>query len=365
MPTVLFYSYILLLSTFFVYFSENGKGRIDKYTFIIIAFLLVFIPSAIRYDVGTDYFNYIDIYNNIESETRLELGFYYINLFLKVLDAHSQWSIAVFAFMFSFFCFKGYPEKHGWVVHFVLMCLVYFLSFNGIRQAVAIALCFWSIRLFLDNKLFLFLLVSLAGALFHKTAVVFTLIGLLSFIPVHDVIKRIYAPILVVISLFVFYFKSSEVFVFLESVLRFLGMNYYAGYFSDKTHFVATELGTGIGVLSQLFFSVFFLINTKYILELNKRNWILILLVSAYALSLILSAQIVLFSRLAFVFIVALPYAVYILLRLDIHKKLNYSVVLFFVFILFLSFFKNSFSFPSSYGDSKINPYRTVISEHQ
>lgn len=62
MATVIFYNFILLSSTFFVWLSEKGKGNLERYFFLGLAFLLVCVPAAIRYDVGADYMSYLAIY---------------------------------------------------------------------------------------------------------------------------------------------------------------------------------------------------------------------------------------------------------------------------------------------------------------
>src|SRR5690554_4211706 len=101
MATVLFYNFIVLSSTFFVWLSEKGRTYVDRWVLLWIAFLIVFVPSAIRYGVGTDFFNYVDIYENLENYTWMEQGFYFINWALKSVDAHPQWSMAAFAFIFT------------------------------------------------------------------------------------------------------------------------------------------------------------------------------------------------------------------------------------------------------------------------
>lgn len=51
METSLLYTTMLLLSTFFVWFSE-------KRIYLIIAFMILVVPFIINYGRGMDYFNY-------------------------------------------------------------------------------------------------------------------------------------------------------------------------------------------------------------------------------------------------------------------------------------------------------------------
>lgn len=108
MTTVIFYNFILLSSTFFVWLSEKGRTYLDRWVLLFIAFLIIFMPSALRYGIGADYFNYLEIYQNPSLlefyKNKHEYGFYYINKFLRSVDAHFQWSFAVFAFIFFLCC---------------------------------------------------------------------------------------------------------------------------------------------------------------------------------------------------------------------------------------------------------------------
>ncbi len=64
MTTLIFYNFIFFSSTFFVWLSEKGHTYFDRIIILSIAFLIIFLPSAIRYDIGVDYLNYLEIYNN-------------------------------------------------------------------------------------------------------------------------------------------------------------------------------------------------------------------------------------------------------------------------------------------------------------
>ncbi len=139
MATVIFYNLILFSSTFFVWLSEKGKRNSDRIFLLSIAFLIVFVPSALRYDIGTDYVNYIDIYKNLDDWQHMEKGFYFVNWILKSLDANQQWIIIILAFLFLIIAFKSYPKKDIWLFHLVFILILWFSSFNIVRQAVTLS----------------------------------------------------------------------------------------------------------------------------------------------------------------------------------------------------------------------------------
>ncbi len=105
--------------------SEKGRTRFDRWFLLGIAFLLVFVPAAIRYDIGTDYVNYLAIYEGTSATKTLEPYkfkeplFYFVNWFYQSIDAHFQWVFATFAFIFTAVAFKAYPKKNAWLLHFL------------------------------------------------------------------------------------------------------------------------------------------------------------------------------------------------------------------------------------------------------
>ena len=70
------------------------RYKLDRWLLLFIGFLIVFIPSAIRYGVGADYFSYVNIYQNLEQYEWMESGLYYVNYLLSSIGAHFQWSFA-------------------------------------------------------------------------------------------------------------------------------------------------------------------------------------------------------------------------------------------------------------------------------
>lgn len=56
--TIVLYNSILLFSTLFIYLSEKTTTVLQRKICLVIAFLIIFIPAAIRYFVGVDLPNY-------------------------------------------------------------------------------------------------------------------------------------------------------------------------------------------------------------------------------------------------------------------------------------------------------------------
>lgn len=369
MATVIFYNFILLSSTFFVWLSERMHYKLDRWFLLGIAFLLVFVPAAIRYDIGTDYVNYLAIYEGTSATKTLEPYkfkeplFYFVNWFYQSIDAHFQWVFATFAFIFTAVAFKAYPKKNAWLLHFLFFSMLWFFSFNGMRQAVALAWCLLAMFNFFERKYFAFFVFSFIGATFHQSALLITLAGVAALIPLGSIFKSRIAPIFFIGFIAFTLVSMNIVLLYMEQLLNILGMTKYANYFSSSTHFIERDFGTGLGVLAKVLFSIYIILNSAQFLKANKNYWLLIVLVLAYAVGVVLANNIIIFGRMADTFVIGPIIGGYVLLSLPSNKQMNQVVLGAFLIFLALSFIKDGMGIETSYADPKRNPYQTIFSK--
>lgn len=362
MATVSFYTLIFLISTFFVYISDKGKGALERKVFLCLAFLIFFVPSAIRYDIGTDYLNYVDIYENIEYHKYIEPAYYYLNLGLNLLGADSQWVFIISAFIFSFVSFKSYPTKNAWIIHVALMGMLWFFSFNVVRQAIAISFCLLAISKFLNGQPKYFFVLTLIASLFHTSAILIFITGMISFIPLNRKIKNSIIPIIFILIILSAWLYTNIFLEIVDQVLSLLNLNKYAGYFGG-IHFIEADFGSGLGALARILFSSYIIFNTKSFLALGKNYWLLILLVFFYAFGIVLADNIIIFGRFADTFVIGPIVSTYVLYNLTENKQKHRTVVYIFLIYLLLNFIKDSFGEKTSYADPKRNPYQTIFHE--
>ncbi|EOE5321826.1 EpsG family protein [Providencia rettgeri] len=157
-----------------------------KTSFLILLppFSVYFLVSSLQYNVGSDYFSYIYIYQNSWVMDKYfnsgEYFFYYSNLILNYFSAPPQSIFFVFSFIQSFFIFYFFKEikKRGlslWLLFFIFFTVTNILhnQMNGIRQYAALTLL-PIISLFLyDKKYFKFFIFTLIAMSFHSTAIIF------------------------------------------------------------------------------------------------------------------------------------------------------------------------------------------------
>ncbi|EFJ2725119.1 O118/O151 family O-antigen polymerase, partial [Escherichia coli] len=132
------YNSIVLLALLFCYLKRFFLPRY----FTVCLFLVLWVPLALRYGIGRDYFSYIEIYKNVlVARDGIELGFYYINYILAYFNFHYQYLFALSSFITVYFCVKSFDRDYT-LVSIILFCaLIYLQAFSIIRQMIAVSLC--------------------------------------------------------------------------------------------------------------------------------------------------------------------------------------------------------------------------------
>lgn len=194
--------YIMFL--FVLIYVSVYLAVVEKHTssFLVIlpAFFVYFMVAAFQYDVGTDYFSYIDIF---EDESRHwfyfnkgEYLYFALNQLLSWISLPSQSIFIAISFIQAtlFFLYLKIVKNKDftvWLFFVVFFCVtnIYNNQLNGLRQYVVIAgLPLFSLLVH-DKKLFKSLFLLFLLSLFHNTAwfllVVYPLIYLQKIISKH------------------------------------------------------------------------------------------------------------------------------------------------------------------------------------
>lgn len=168
------------LSTLFASLKPNGAWAVGLKRlaplFFLLSFLVLFLLSGFRVDVGIDYPSYIRIfweYIDWGQAAHLEPGF---QLIFSVIEATTMDPQHIFVIS-SLITLGGIfwsIKKHSVspAMSVFLFCAMGFLShsFNLTRQFIAISIVLMSLRFLLDKQLLKYALTVALAALFHQTA---------------------------------------------------------------------------------------------------------------------------------------------------------------------------------------------------
>ena len=288
---------ILLICFASSYIAEKGNTATLRLFARWIVFLCLVLPAALRYETGTDYGNYVDIFLRMDSSTDYEIGWKYLNLIIKNYGLSVQWIFVISAILIYYpICFK-LNRKH-FCISIVLYIILgfYFKSYNTLRQSIAVSFVLWAIIDIEKKKYVRSVLLILVGYLFHISVLFILPCLLISQIK----LKGKWFPFAVlVVGLFLIIKVNVLEIVFNVLALASHDFARYAGtWYANKM-----VIGTGLGILISLgsvALSCFFYsrIVTLYPSKKNVLNLTII-----YIWTYFLAAQYIIFGRLRDLFI--------------------------------------------------------------
>lgn len=220
------YICILLLVSLFSfkeYFLKKRKG----YFFI---FLLLFLCMGLRdYRVGTDLKHYLAAYNYLSSVDtfiwkykNFEIGYIFFCYLLGKIKINKDFFIFLVSFLSLYPIYLLFKKNSRYPItatFFYLSLGLYFFSFSGLRQTIAIGISCLSFKFIKEKKVIKFFIIILIATLFHKSAVFF----LIAY-PLYYFKLNFYHYIEIIILSLIFFIYQDKIGIFLYSIIK--GRNY-------------------------------------------------------------------------------------------------------------------------------------------
>ena len=172
-----------------VYRNKKKKNMLLCGVFFILIFLILALrhPSmGIDLGYGTSY-GYLSSFSYLSrlpikelimlnGYLNYEMGYILLNRLIGVVSNDQQFFLACCAFIsllpVSYVIWK--KSDNICLSYFIYLGLpVFLLLFSGIRQSIAIGLCFYSIIYIQEKKLFKFVAIIIIATLFHSSAIIF------------------------------------------------------------------------------------------------------------------------------------------------------------------------------------------------
>lgn len=360
--TYFIYNSILIFSTLFVWLSEKAKNGNSRFILLSIAFLIIFIPAAIRYNIGSDYWGYEELYNNylMGFDIKQEIGYQFLLDILIFFGFPAHSFIILSSFIIYFILFLSYPKKGVTIYHFAYMVVFYLISYNLIRTAIVLSLCLLFFRYYIENRSkiiqFFILLIALS---FHQSVVLIIIPLFLIWIKFDKLFKyKLFVLLFIIISIAIFFFKDKFILIIINSgIIELLGYGHYL----SLEYFKEVEINTGLGILlkvSLLLFSLYFYSNIE-----DKYRSIVIVSSIVLIYSIIMQSSIEIFSRVERFYIFGFIFA---FLGFYFSKKCYFQklVLIFAIFwgILFFEMDINKFRSNVCAG-GRISPYVTIFNK--
>jgi transmembrane protein EpsG len=230
--SVLFYNFILVITTLFSFLSSKFKNKYVKNILIFFSItVIVFVTSLRSLSVGTDNQVYFEEYEKIDPTNSLidniifnfgnfEPGFIFFNHYFSKFHINYTGVLIFYSSLIWGLIYQTFRDQKNnfFIAVFLFYTNFLFFSFNGFRQAIASALIFYAVCLLLKGRSTWFFLVTIFAALFHFSA--FLMLSLYFFLKINrfsiSIWSRlfIFALIVPISYLYDFIFKIAYFFPF-------------------------------------------------------------------------------------------------------------------------------------------------------
>lgn len=334
--------------------KSNVKTKYKIYTKVcaVLSFLPLFLVSAFRYGVGTDFFHtYVPAFDEIllyGKSPFAEKGFTLLINFIQLFTDNSQWLFIITSFIFVavlIYCVLKYSEIPCLSIIVVFLSGIYFVSLNNVRQAISAIIILASFPYIMKGDALKFLTFELFACMFHYAA----LLMLVPYILIRiKFVRRNFLFCSIVILIF-----SPILCILLKYLLSLTKYSYFlTDYFDDNI--------AEFSILINLILFVISYVVLKNQIKTDDKSYVLLviqfILFTIFWMSIFLKIS-ELISRIAFMFQV---FQVFLIPHLYKRIKLNSNKLLFIIFILLIYGF-NFFYFIMLKGAHDILPYKWIF----
>lgn len=347
------YIFILIpLAVFSILELLHCVSKQQKLLFFV-SFLLLWLFSGLRYNIGMDYPAYKELYENSLSKLNpdiKELGWAYLFYWFRNIECPFEFVILTISFFTVYYVFlfiKRYsPYPFMSILIFFCFTQYYTYTFNVMRQCLACYIFFVSLKHIEERNILKYAVnIGIIAFCVHLTAIIL--------LPLYFVLHKSY-PTLVKVGIAVLSILAVKFLILIiassETYRIYLAFEQYAQDITITTYIL-------------IFISSLFLIIEKYIKKNRVDN--ILLNISFIALLCFLVAYfftgtplVIVFLRFAYYFTPVLIVLLPLLVKKTFSIK-SQSLILFFIGVSYISIF--CYTLSAGGEKNKLLPYKTVL----
>ncbi|MGO1469476.1 MAG: EpsG family protein [Tissierella sp.] len=173
------YLVVAVLTAIFSELSVKLRNKTIRKLSFLVAIIVPSFLYAVRYGIGTDYFNYASAFNRLQIigfEGRFEWAYVLLNILVGRLGGSLEllfFIIAIIMFSFLYLSLKEYSNSISIGIGMLAyMLLFYQMSFNMVRHSVAMAICLFSVKYIQERKFWKFIMIIILASGFHNSALI-------------------------------------------------------------------------------------------------------------------------------------------------------------------------------------------------
>lgn len=322
----LFYSIFASYGLTYIYRHSNVLHGFWPYFFFFTPIWFIWlILCGGQYNVGTDYFSYLEIFKNVEADyyyAKNEWIFAFLISIGSAIHIPPQGMFFVFYFinfLFFFLCAYKLDKRllFYWIFLYITLSTAFNNQLNGLRQYTAIYIITYAYISFYGHRSYLklFSWIFLASGIHFSSLLSIILVFLLRFQNLSS--KNLY--ILLVSSLFLSVFAS---FSWLDNVLQIWLPPHYASYLTSEFN----SSNDIMKIFSKLIFLPFYFLAVRFLSNhqiSTKDQYLFLLGLFAYVIRMSFLSNVI-FTRIgeAYILLSVLPLWVYVKYLLILkHRK--------------------------------------------
>lgn len=357
--TTLFYLLIFFISSFLSYRYTKLEEKKSRNLTLCTLFLVLFIPAAIRYEIGTDYLMYQHFYEKIRGGGLIskEPGYILLMKLFIWLGVEFQVFVAFVAAVTYYFILAAFvkiPRKYSYLYIIFFVLTVYLVTYSSLRQSLAISAMNYAL-IIMPKKRIKGLYMAVFAISIHFS------VALLLIVYAFRNIKLNYSILIVVLlvsALISFFFGISETVI--NQIPDWIS---YKHYLSGKFNRPA-DMDSGLGVLFVGILTSIPLFYAKCIIKKNNDNRLWMLFTFIFVYSVILSTEVYIFNRLRELFSMTIVLALTLTpegISSRWQREAFVTIQVIFFFMMFFIAASTYYSFIE--GGLGIVPYQSIFSK--
>ncbi len=266
----------LSLAFIFIFFCNKAKNY-KNWVLVLIPIILYAIIMGLRYKVGADYYQYLNMYLDPYFITeRIEPGFQLILSTLRNLGFHYSVFFGTIAFLQLYFIYraiKQYPDLYGFLAFTFMFGCVWYSYANGLRQQLAFCIFVFSLKFILEKKwIWYYIFIGLAYTM-HKSAIVLTLIYPLFLLKKNWFSNIKVQLILLIGALFLMTLNVVHTIIQkFDNIITLLGYDTYLEGNTDEM--ISHNVDIGIGFFVLLSINIILIIYSNKTKEYFRHTWL-------------------------------------------------------------------------------------------
>ena len=181
MASLVFYLGSFIVSALLMWYGTERKNKV----MIGLGLLAPILIGGLRFGVGTDFGNYVTIYNNLShlsldqyfalQSIDMEIGFYLLMKLSNFITSNYVFMFVASSFLTVLFFYLGlrrFNVKHSAIVYFLFLTISFPFSLNGVRQAIAVSICFYAFSFIMQRQWKRYITWVVVASLFHQSALI-------------------------------------------------------------------------------------------------------------------------------------------------------------------------------------------------